>query len=162
MNKTTQASSMSEQEPFARILDLYKSAVHAKDVDAFLAIYDDDVHIFDMWGQWSLRGIDAWRKMATDWFSSLGTDSVVVSADEVEATATGQLAVGHAIVTYTAMSAEGKERRSLNNRLSVGLRKIGDSWKIFHEHTSAPIDHRSAKAILQRAIGDQDTLRDIS
>jgi ketosteroid isomerase-like protein len=143
---------MSEShDPFLQVLDLYKAAVRAKDVDAFLAIYDDDVHVFDMWGTWSLRGIEAWRNIAVDWFSSLGTEQVVVSADEVTTTRIGQMAVGHAILTYTAMSAEGKKLRSLNNRITVALRRTGEAWKIFHEHTSAPIDHQSTKAMLQRA-----------
>jgi ketosteroid isomerase-like protein len=41
---------------------LYKAAARTKNVEAFLAIYDDDVHVFDMWGMWSLRGIEAWRE----------------------------------------------------------------------------------------------------
>jgi uncharacterized protein (TIGR02246 family) len=138
-------------DPFLQVLDLYKAAVRAKDVDAFLAIYDDDVHVFDMWGAWSLRGIEAWRKMAMDWFSSIGTGQVVVSADEAQTSRIGELAVGHAILTYTAISAEGKELKSLNNRITMALRRTGESWKIFHEHTSAPVDHRSMKAMLQRA-----------
>ncbi|GAA0710347.1 YybH family protein [Dokdonella soli] len=143
---------MSEpHDPFLQAMDSYKAAVRAKDVDAFLAIYDDDVHVFDLWGTWSLRGIVAWRNMAADWFSSLGTEQVVVSVDEAQTTRIGDLAVGHAVLTYTAMSAEGKELRSLNNRITMALRRTGESWKIFHEHTSAPVDHRSAKAILKRA-----------
>ena len=138
-------------DPFLQALNAYKAAVYAKDVDAFVALYDDDVHVFDMWGAWSLRGIEAWRGMALDWFSSLGTERVVVDIDLAEATEIGGLAVGHAILTYTAMSAEGKQLRALNNRITMALRKSGESWKIFHEHTSAPIDHLSTKAILRHA-----------
>jgi hypothetical protein len=36
-------------------------AVLAKDVEAFVALYDADVRIFDPFGAWSHRGIDAWR-----------------------------------------------------------------------------------------------------
>ncbi|MBC7990165.1 MAG: nuclear transport factor 2 family protein [Luteimonas sp.] len=142
-------------DPFLQVLESYKAAVRAKNVDAFLAIYDDDVHVFDMWSTWSLRGIEAWRAMAVGWFSSLGTEHVVVSADEAQTTEIGQLLVGHAILTYTAMSAEGKELRSLDNRVTMALRRTGSAWKIFHEHTSAPIDHRSTKAMLRRAGDDQ-------
>lgn len=103
-----------------------------------------------MWGAWSLRGIEAWRGMAVDWFSSLGTERVVVDADEMQSTVIGDLAVGHAVLTYTALSVAGETLRSLDNRITMALRKAGDSWKIFHEHTSAPIDHLSTKAMLQR------------
>jgi len=145
---------MSEQtNPFLQLLDSYKAAVLAKDLDAFAALYDNDVHVFDMWGTWSLRGIEAWRNMAADWFSSLGTERVIVRAREAQATLTGELAIGHAILTYTGVSAEGKELRSLSNRITMALRHTGESWKIFHEHTSAPIDHQSTKAMLQH-VGD--------
>jgi ketosteroid isomerase-like protein len=60
------------------------------------------------------------------------------------------ITLGHATVTYTAVSAEGKELRSLDNRMSIALRRAGDTWKIFHEHTSGPIDHKSMKGMIKR------------
>lgn len=136
-------------DPFVQMLDSYKAAVFAKDVDALVTLYDDDVHIFDMWGTWSLHGIKSWRNMANEWFSSLGTERVIVDVKDVQSTLVGELAIGHAILAYTAVSAEGKELRSLVNRMTMGLKRIGDSWKVFHEHTSAPVDKQSLKAILQ-------------
>jgi uncharacterized protein (TIGR02246 family) len=141
---------MSNEDPFLRLLTLYKAAVLAKDTGAFLALYSPDLHVFDMWGNWSLRGIESWRAMADQWFSSLGTEKVVVTFDEVESTIAGDLAIGHAILTFTAISAEGERVRSLSNRITVGLRKVDGCWKVFHEHTSAPIEHESTKALLHR------------
>lgn len=136
-------------DPFVQMLDSYKAAVLAKDVDAFAALYSDDVHIFDMWGAWSLRGIKSWRNMAREWFSSLGTERVIVDVKDAQSTLSGELAIGHAILTYTAVSAEGKELRSLSNRITMALKRTGESWEVLHEHTSAPIDHHSLKAALQ-------------
>jgi ketosteroid isomerase-like protein len=59
-------------DSIAGVLRAYAAAVYAKDVDAFAALYAEDVQVFDMWGQWSHRGIEAWRTMAAGWFSSLG------------------------------------------------------------------------------------------
>jgi len=143
---------MSEHpDPILQMLRSYKEAVLAKDVDAFVRLYDDDVQVFDMWGSWSIRGIEAWREMATSWFSSLGAERVIVGFAEAHTTHIGELAVGHAVLTYTAVSPEGNELRSLNNRITLALKHVGGSWKIFHEHTSAPIDGQSTKAILQYA-----------
>ena len=139
--------------PFLELLEIYKESVYTKNVDAFIAIYEEDLHVFDMWGKWNIRGIDAWRKMAVEWFESLGEERVVVSVEEAQTIETGELALGHAILTYTAISPDGTKLRSLSNRISAGLRKKEGSWKIFHEHTSAPIDHQSMKAILQRNAG---------
>lgn len=137
-------------DPVREILARYAQAVLAKDVDAFVALYADDIEVFDMWGAWSLRGIDAWRAMATDWFSSLGEERVVVGVEEAAGTATDDLAFGHAILTYAAHAADGTPLRSLVNRITLGLRRVGGEWKIVHEHTSAPIDHATTKAILRR------------
>jgi ketosteroid isomerase-like protein len=138
------------RDPVAHALAQYKAAVYAKDIEAFVSIYADDVHVFDMWNQWELRGIDAWRGMAQGWFGSLGAERVVVSFSDVAATIGTDIAVGHATVTYTAVSAEGQELRSLDNRMTITLRRVGDLWKIFHEHTSGPIDHKSMKGTIKR------------
>jgi len=132
------------------ILDAYKSSVFSKDVAAFVSLCHQDVHIFDMWDQWSYRGIDAWRDMVTEWFGSLGTEKVVVDFDEVETVeAPGMVAV-HALVAYKAISAEGKELRCMVNRLTWVLKQEGGAWKIVHAHTSAPIDGSTTKAIFRR------------
>jgi ketosteroid isomerase-like protein len=61
------------------------------------------------------------------------------------------LAVAHAFVTYKGLSADGTELRAMNNRLTWGLRKTPDGWKIVHEHSSAPVDFDTGKVELQRA-----------
>ena len=144
---------MNSENPFRQTLAAYAAAVRAKDVDAFASLYDLDIHVFDMWGTWSLRGLPAWRDLAASWFSSLGVESVAVTFDNDSAAVAGDLAIGHAVLTYTAIASDGKKIRSLSNRATMALRKTADGWKIFHEHTSAPIDHESLKAILIRNDG---------
>lgn len=142
---------MSEQhDPFLHALERYADAVRAKDVAAFAAIYADDLHVFDLWGRWSLQGLDAWRAMAADWFASLGDEQVVVGVTQARSLVSGDLAVGHAILRFTALSATGEELRSLDNRISMALQQRDGVWKVVHEHTSAPVDHESLKAILRR------------
>lgn len=48
-------------QPIRQVLDNDKAAVLAKDVDAFVALYDRDVLVFDMWRVWSYDGIAAWH-----------------------------------------------------------------------------------------------------
>lgn len=136
-------------DPVLRMIDSYKQAVRNKDIEAFCALYDVDIHIFDMWGKWSMRGLDAWREMASGWFNSLGTEQVIVEASHIESAVTTEMAIGHAILSFTAVSAKGEKLRSLDNRITVALKRTGDSWKVIHEHTSVPIDHKSLKGHLQ-------------
>ena len=132
------------------LLEAYRDAVHAKDVDAFVAIFADDVRVFDMWGAWSHDGIDAWREMAEGWFGSLGDERVRVEFDNVQTTVGEDVAVLSASVTFAGLSADGNELRSMNNRLTWGLRKTAGTWKVVHEHTSAPVEMATGKVDLKR------------
>jgi ketosteroid isomerase-like protein len=137
-------------DPIMQVLHDYKAAVYAKDVDSFLGLYDRDVLVFDMWGVWSYDGIASWREMVTGWLGSLGTERVVVDFAEAQSTVAGDLAVVHAYVTFKAVSADGVDLRSLDNRLTMTLRQQSDGWKITHQHTSSPIDPSTAKVIFKR------------
>jgi ketosteroid isomerase-like protein len=136
--------------PITQVLNAYQAAVFAKDVDAFVALYDVDVLVYDMWGVWSYNGIAAWRGMVAGWFGSLGTERVVVDFSDAQTIVTQDLALVHAFVTYRAINTDGVDMRSLDNRLTATLRRKGDGWKIVHQHTSAPIDHATAKVFFKR------------
>jgi ketosteroid isomerase-like protein len=140
-----------EHESIERMLDSYVAAVHSKNVDAFITLYRENLRVFDMWDRWTYDGLDAWRAMAVDWFSSLGAERVAVEFEDVQTIVTGDLAVLHAILTIRGLSAEGDELRAMSNRLTWALQKeSGGSWKVVHEHTSAPADFDTGKVILQR------------
>lgn len=121
------------------MLEAYAAAVRAKDADAFLALYADDVRTFDLWSVWSYDGKPALREMVQEWFGSLGTDTVAVEFDEVRFQQGDDVAAVSAFTTFRGLSAEGEELRSMNNRLTWVLRRDPDgAWKVAHEHTSAP------------------------
>ena len=133
-----------------RVLETYKSTVYAKDVGAFMRLCDSRVRVFDTWGVWPYDGAASWQIAVESWFTSLGTEKVKVSFDEVQATGNADLAAVSAIVTYAGVSAQGEQRRSMQNRLSWVLKTSGHVLRIAHEHTSAPIGFEDMKAILQR------------
>ena len=122
------------------ILTAYVAAVRAKDVDAFVALYADDVRSFDLWERWSYDGKDELREMVSGWFGSLPEDEVVaVEFDEVRTQPGEDVAAVSAFTTFAAVAPDGAVLRSMNNRLTWVLRKDpGGAWKIAHEHTSAP------------------------
>ena len=138
------------EKSIARVLESYKATVYAKDVDAFMRLYDPDVRVFDAWGVWSYEGADAWQRAVEGWFTSLGADRVKVTFDAVEISTGRESAVVSAVVTYAGVSAQGEELRSMQNRLTWALRVSGHVLRIVHEHTSAPIGFEDQKAILQR------------
>jgi uncharacterized protein (TIGR02246 family) len=141
---------VAEHGTIEAVLDAYRAAVYAKDVDALVGLYDDDVRVFDLWDAWSHDGADAWRRVATAWFRSLGGECVVVEFQDVKTVSGDGFAIAHAFVTYKGISPEGEELRAMTNRLSWALRKRNDAWRIVHEHTSAPADAETATVRLRR------------
>ncbi len=129
----------------------YASAVHAKNVEAFMRLYDPSVRVFDTWGVWSYEGAAAWQRAIEGWFTSLGDGTVKVSFDEVQSTGGPEFAVLSAIATYAAIPPQGEALRAMQNRITWALRRTGHVLRIVHEHTSAPIGFDDSKAILQRA-----------
>ena len=132
------------------MLDAYAAAVWAKDADAFMSLYAPEIRVFDPWGVWSYEGAAAWRGMAEEWFGSLGGERVRVEAEETRIVPGEQLASLTAFLKYTALADDGRELRSMQNRLTWVLRLEGENWKIVHEHTSVPVGFEDMKAILAR------------
>ena len=149
--KTGDSAVNNVEQPIQQIIAAYKAAVFAKDVDAFVALYHEDVCVFDLWGTWSYNGIAAWRTMVGEWFGSLGSEQVVVEVDGVHAHVTNDLAVTHAFISYTGVSAEGQALRTMHNRLTWVLTPHGSGWKIIHEHSSAPVDSETLQVLLRRS-----------
>jgi ketosteroid isomerase-like protein len=138
------------EKDIARVLESYASAVHARDADALMRLYDPAVRVFDAWGIWSYEGAAAWQRAVEGWFASLGSERVKVRFDDVQCAGGRELAMVSAIVTYAGLSAEGEPLRSMQNRISWVLRTTGHVLRIVHEHTSVPIDFDESTAILQR------------
>ena len=142
---------MSDAAHIKAVLDGYRTSVYTKDVPAFMSLYDEDVRVFDMWERWSYRGASQWREMATGWFGSLGTDRAAVEFHDVHITEGTDMALVEAFLTFRGVAADGKELRSMNNRLTMVLRKTDNGeWKVVHEHTSAPADFDTGKVNLHR------------
>ena len=133
-----------------RILETYRSAVLAKNVETFMHLYAPDVRVFDMWSTWSYDGATAWRVAVEGWFSSLASETCKVTFNDVQIFSDSGLAAMSAIVTYAGISAGGQELRSMQNRISWVLKISGHVLRIAHEHTSAPVGFEDTKAILTR------------
>lgn len=136
--------------PIAKVIEGYKAAVAARNIDAFMRLYDPAARIFDAWGVWSYEGVDAWQVAVEGWFASHPADRFVVSFEDVDSVSTPGLAFVSAIVTYAVVSAQGEQINAMQNRLSWVLRTRGHALRIVHEHTSAPVGFDDQKAILRR------------
>ena len=135
--------------PIRQVLADYQAAVLAKDVDAFVGLYADDVLVFELWGRWA-HDFASWREMATGWFAFLGDERCLVEAADVTCRVSGDMALLTAFLTYRAVDADGQALRSLDNRLSWVLRERDGRWQVVHEHTSVPIAHADGRGLFKR------------
>jgi uncharacterized protein (TIGR02246 family) len=133
------------------VLDAYSSAVYAQDAAAFMQLYAADARVFDTWEVWAYEDSAQRHPTIEQWFSSLGTERVKVSFEEVQVTQGAALAVLSAISTFAAVSPEGELLRSMQNRLTWALKYEAGAWRIQHEHTSTPIGFADQKAIFNRS-----------
>jgi len=138
-------------DPIRKFFVAYAAAAHARDVQALVALYADDIVVFDAWDAWRHEGRAAWRGIVGEWLGSLGAENLVVEFDDVRSHVSGDLAYGSAFVTYAAFSAGGERLRSLDQRITIVAARRGDEWKIVHEHSSAPADFRTKAVLLHRA-----------
>ncbi len=142
---------MSEIEaPVVRVIEGYRSAVAARDIAAFMRLYDPAVRVFDAWGIWSYEGVAAWQVAVEGWFASHPADRLKATFDEVRSVSTPAFTSVSAIVTYSVVSAQGEQLEAMQNRLTWVLKTSGHVLRIVHEHTSTPVGFEDKKAILQR------------
>lgn len=150
MESPDEAGQQALNQALGDVLTDYKAAVLAKDVDRFVALYAPDMRVFDMWGVWSYDGVAPWRDMVAGWFGSLGDERVVVDFSDVQTVVAADLAVIHAFVSFQAVNTEGVTLRSMDNRLTMTLKRHGGGWTITHQHTSSPIAPATASVMFKR------------
>lgn len=134
----------------AKVIAAYKAAVAARDIEAFIRLYDPAVRVFDTWGVWSYEGAAAWQVAIEGWFAAHPNDKFKVTFDEVSSVSTPAFATVSAIVTYAVVSAQGEPVNTMQNRLTWVLKTSGHVPRIIHEHTSAPAGYEDGKVMLQR------------
>jgi len=136
--------------PVIRVIEGYKAAVAARDIDAFMRLYDPAVRVFDAWGVWSYEGVPAWKSPIENWFASHPDDRHVVTFEDISCVSTPAFVSVAAIVTYAMVSPQGEQVGAMQNRLSWVLEQGASGLSIVHEHTSVPVGFEDQKAILQR------------
>lgn len=132
------------------VLTNYAAAVYEQDVEQFLSAYHADVHIYDCWGNWEIKGLAGWRDSVTSWFTQLRDDQNVVKVHfhSVTTEQNDHLAYVHCAVTFTGYEKESeKALRHMTNRFTFGLTKNDGSWLITHEHSSLPIEPETGKGM---------------
>jgi uncharacterized protein (TIGR02246 family) len=128
--------SSEESAAVRNVVESWAAAVRRRDFAAILQNHSSDILMFDVPPPFQVKGIEAYRK-TWDLFFSWSSDPIPFDIIEMSITAGKDVAF---VVATMRCSEHGDndERKELNFRLTVGLRKIESQWTITHEHHSVP------------------------
>ena len=132
------------QSTVQSVLDRYVAAVEASDVEGLMALYADDVHVFDLIEPFERHGIESGREMITVWLNESGRQECAI--EDLEVLDEADLAVARASVRYGINMDEGTHH-IMWNRLTWTLRRIDGDWKIVAEHSSVPLSNPDMQPI---------------
>ena len=119
---------------------IYQQAAWDQDIESMIGLYDDNVVVYDMWTHGYQMGLAGWSGVIKDWLGALGDEKVKVTFEMIEIHEDGNIGFASALISYQAVSADNTILRSMKNRLTIGFQRKKDTWKVIHQHTSAPIN----------------------
>lgn len=123
----------------AEIRDLIESwarAVRTEDLGGILANHSPEILMFDLPGPIQSKGINAYKKSWPSlftWFRGSGAFDL----SELNVTAGDDVAFATALIHCRGAEASG-EKKEVEGRLTIGLRRINGQWTVMHEHHSEP------------------------
>jgi ketosteroid isomerase-like protein len=136
----------------ARQRNRWREAIEARDVDAIMRFYIDDIYSYDLMpaiedGQRLLafEGSDIWRE---NWIDFLATfdPGLKVSFDSLTVYLSGGLATVRGL-TLLDGSLNGASVTVWARETNV-LRLVDGEWLVIHDHVSVPVDLASSRALL--------------
>lgn len=126
----TQQNQTAETE-IRTLIDAWANAVRRQDYPGILAHHDQDIVMFDVPPPLQSRGLDEYRQ-TWDLFFSCYRPSHAFNIEEIAITAGDDVAFAVAVMRC------GPPDATFQFRLTIGLRKVDDAWRIMHEHHSVP------------------------
>jgi len=120
------------------LIESWADAVRRHDYLGILADHDQDIVMFDVPPPLQSRGLDEYKK-TWDLFFGYHEPSQAFDIEELMITAGEDVAFAVAIMRCGSATVSGPpEQGGFLFRLTIGLRKVGDGWRITHEHHSVP------------------------
>ena len=140
--------STTDETQIRQLIDDWRSALCARDLDRLMAHYAPDVVFFDAVPPFQHRGADAYRRTWEAMFGFL-PPRLTSEVRDVKITVSGDLAVMHCL--QRLVNADTGEAATCGwVRVTVGYRRQQGSWRVIHEHVSVPFDPQTAQAVFMR------------
>jgi ketosteroid isomerase-like protein len=133
---TTKGGSLTDETQIAQRIESWTKALRAKDIDALMSHYAQDIVVFDLAPPLQYKGADVYRKNWADWLPSF-QGPIGYEIRELSITASGDVAFSRSLNRITGLRTSG-EKTDVWIRATIGFRKVGGQWMIMHEHFSTP------------------------
>ncbi|WPN46092.1 MULTISPECIES: YybH family protein [unclassified Pseudomonas] len=129
---------MSAHTQIQNLIDSYRQAVMAKDVDRVMALYADDIVSFDAVKALQFKGKEAYRAHWQECME-MCPGPHLFEFHEVSIETSETLAFAHWLAHCGGTNDKG-ETQACWMRVSACYRQDGGLWQIVHEHWSSPFD----------------------
>ena len=126
-----------DERQIRALLHARLAALRAKDASQFVAAFDASIVKFDLAPPLRERGSGVLDPAGLQWWLSTFEGELIVELAEVTITVGGDVAFCHCLQHIQGTRTDGEDH-NMWTRSTLGLRKIGDAWKVTHEHNSAP------------------------
>ena len=126
-------------------LEKWTQALHAKDLDALMALYAPDAIAFDLMPPHQVPDAAHYRKNFERWFAAM-PGPIEYAIHDLRITTSETIAFCHSLGNVTATTADGA-RTDYWVRVTVGFQKRSGQWLVTHDHVSMPLDMQTRKAV---------------
>ena len=127
---------MSDEARIRQLIEDWTGAVRAKDLDRVVSHYAEDVVSFDLAPPLQYAGREAIRKSLAGWFATF-TGPIGYDVRDLRIAASGDVGFCRSLNRISG-ARTGGEKTDVWVRVTLGCRRIGDRWRIAHEHASVP------------------------
>ena len=132
----SQRPALTDEAEIRSLIEQWAKAVREENRAAIRADHDPDILMFDVPPPLLSRGLDAYMATWETFFSS-SEKPVAFAFHEVQVTCGQDVAFATAVGQCVNIDGNGN-REPLEFRLTMGLRKIDNRWRVMHEHHSLP------------------------
>ena len=125
------------------LTDIEHKALAASTADELTAFYDpNDIITYDYISPLQYVGATAVHTDVDKFFSK--TKDLKGNFVDLQVETDGRMGVAHSLQHFTWMDKNGKQQEAIF-RVTNCYHKVNGEWKIFHMHTSFPIDPSTSK-----------------
>jgi ketosteroid isomerase-like protein len=133
---TNDQSKAADEAQIRQIIDRWRMAISAKDLDAAMSHYASDILSYDLVPPLRYEGADAQKENLEEWFPTF-TGPIGLDIRDLRITVGGGAAFATSLNRITGARTNG-EQTDVWVRATICFVKSNGDWIVAHEHVSVP------------------------